>query len=542
MTFYRKHRFQTLEDMIGQPAVKFTLQAAISAGTLSHAYLLVGPRGTGKTSTARILAKIVNCENQEENSGTSSPTQTISGLPCNKCASCIAITEGSNMDVVEMDAASNRGIDDIRNLRENIKLSPTSARKKVYIIDEVHMLSGDAFNALLKTLEEPPSHVMFILATTEAQKVPATILSRVQRLDFKSAKTEELIAALERVALAEGIEVEPGAMASIAKHAQGSFRDGIKLLDQLAGFGKINEKVVMENLGLKGEDSVYVILEGIAKKDIATALKQVVNLIEAGDNAKDLIMAMLDNLQQLLLLKNGLGEQLVKEKAAEHFIALESLAKKFTLPQLVRTIDYIQKSLEQGRYTSIPSLPLELAIVECCIENTEFEPVEKVSGERLTEMAGVKECKEEEKPADIKISESKGIKVEDSVEMDQPLAPNPSVDMQKITERWAYVLETVRQYNYSLEALLRSSEVASCEEDVVVIEVPYTFHQRILEAPKSRDLLESILADILGRAIKVSTLLRPKPTKKEDVANIEVAADDEIISIAAEIFNSETIN
>lgn len=503
MVFYRKYRSQTLDELVGQTTIKQTLKSEIASGKLAHAYLFYGPRGTGKTSTARILAKIVNCEKQSPES------------PCNICSSCLSITDGSNMDVVEMDAASNRGIDDIRSLRENIKLSPSGAKKKVYIIDEVHMLSGDAFNALLKTLEEPPAHVLFILATTEVQKVPQTILSRVQRLDFKSATVEELLETLNRIVKAEKIKITDDALVMIAKRANGSFRDGVKLLDQLSSLEKIDASAVEIGLGLGAFEGLADVLTNVAEKQPKEALVLLIAQIESGVNIKELTLSALDLLRQLLLIKNDLGEQLVKgEVGEEKYKSLQILAEKFELNHLIYTIKCFQNSLEQGKFVSIPSLPLELAVVESCGLKDKL---------RLSS--------EIEIPDLSKTSKSQSV--------DMPiLSDTPNSDIQKLQDRWTYVLETVRQYNFSLEALLRQVKIASCEEKNVCLEVPYSFHQRILEAPKSRDLLESIFSDILGRVIKVSAKLGQRPLKKEDVANIEVAADDEIISIAAEIFNS----
>ena len=219
MVYYRKYRPQTLDEIIGQEHIKNALKKAHESNRLSHAYLFAGPKGSGKTSTARILAKMINCE---------------VGGPCNKCSTCLSITDGSNLDLIEIDAASNRGIDDIRELREKIKLAPTSSKKKVYIIDEVHMLTTEAFNALLKTLEEPPSHVLFILATTDPHKIPQTILSRVQRFDFQAAKEEEIIEYLKNVIKIEKLKISDEALNLIAKKSEGSFRDGLKILDQLS--------------------------------------------------------------------------------------------------------------------------------------------------------------------------------------------------------------------------------------------------------------------------------------------------------------------
>lgn len=515
MVFYRKYRPQTLDELVGQSAVKQALKSALDAGKLSHAYLFCGPRGTGKTSTARILAKIVNCSAKQN-------------IPCNKCEMCISITDGSNLDVVEMDAASNRGIDDIRSLRENIKLAPTSAKKKVYIIDEVHMLSGEAFNALLKTLEEPPSHVLFVLATTEIQKIPQTILSRVSKLDFKLAAAEELVEAMAKVAEAEGLKIKGEALSFLAKKAQGSFRDGIKLLDLVSGFDVIDEVVIGQVFKAGVFENTFLLLENIAKKDAPEGLKNLSKEIESGVNIKELTLSVLEILRQVLLIKHGLGEELVKpETGKERYTNLESLSNRYNLNHLVHVINCFQNCLEQSRYVSIPALPLELAVVESC-GNIEFEKKLDVGSEKKEKEAGNLKLEENQAPNFQHHSPASSIQ-----------HPTSDDDLSKLTEKWAYVLETVRAYNFSLEALLRNAKISSCDEHNIVVEVPYSFHQRILEAPKSRDLLESVFSDILGRSVRVATLLAQRSTKRDDIANIEVAADDEIIRVAAEIFNSE---
>lgn len=517
MVLYRKYRSQTLEELVGQQTVKLALKSALSEGKLAHAYLFCGPRGTGKTSTARILAKIVNCESKTDK-------------PCNKCSTCISITDGSNMDVIEMDAASNRGIDDIRALRENIKLAPSKAAKKVYIIDEVHMLSTEAFNALLKTLEEPPSHVLFILATTELAKIPQTILSRVQKLEFKQASLDELKEAISKVAKFEKITINDESLTILAKKAQGSFRDGIKLLDLLSIFENIDQKVIEENLGSGVFEDISVILDNIAQRESSKALKNLSLEINKGINIKELTMSFMDMLRQIFLIKHDLGESLVKnEVSLDKYKILEHLAEKFQIDHLIYILDVFQKSLEQGKFASIISLPLEIAVVESC-GNVQIEskvvPVIAILSEQ---------SESKEKQSQTEIATSPSTIAQDPRDDDSP-------DIQKLTDKWTYVLETVRAFNFSLEALLRSARISECGESRIVVEVPYSFHQRILEAPKSRDLLESIFSDILGRSIKVSTALGQKPVRAEELANVELAADDEIVRIASEIFNSETVN
>jgi len=527
MVFYRKYRAQTLEELAGQENVKQAIRSAFSQQKLAHAYLLCGPKGTGKTSTARILAKMVNCENPIENFS-----------PCNKCQSCVSITDGSSLDVIEMDAASNRGIEDIRSLRENIKLAPSSSKKKVYIIDEVHMLSGDAFNALLKTLEEPPVHVIFILATTEAQKIPQTILSRVQRLDFKPASTEELMEVLKKIAKKEGLKAEDEALMLLAKKAQGSFRDGVKFLDQISSLEKIDVATIEIHLGIGNLTGVIDLLEAIKKEDPSLALSKLTEQISTGVNPKELNLIILDTLRLLLFIKNGLGDQLVlPEIGAENYSQIKKLGEDFAVSLLLKTLDAFTKSLEQSRYVSIPSLPLEIAVVESS-ENQKSRIPEEQKMEKLGEKKVDVRENLEQMPSDVPTSRLG--EREASLILRSSDAPNLS-DLQVIQDRWNYVLETVRQNNYSLEALLRLVKISECGEKVIKIEVPYAFHQRILEAPKNRDLLAAVFSDILGRSVQISAVLGVKPVRAEDVANIEIAADDELVRLASEIFNSDSV-
>lgn len=496
--YYLKYRPQTLDEMIGQEAVKKTLLSSFQNNKLSHAYLFVGPRGTGKTSTARILAKMVNCDKFP---------------PCNKCSTCLSITDGSNLDLIEIDAASNRGIEDIRSLRDKIKLSPTRAKKKIYIIDEVHMLTMEAFNALLKTLEEPPAHALFILATTEIGKIPQTILSRVQRLDFKLARPDEISEALERIIKEEKIDIDKEALKILVRRADGSFRDGIKFLDQVSSItGKITAKSLEENLKSTQFDDLVLLIKSLAEQNTSKSLLNVSKQMENGVDIKELMLSLMGILRSLVFIKNGLGEELIKSQFTEDkYEELVTLSGSLSNQDLSIALEALQNSLEKAKFASIPSLPLELAIVEICGEKEESAK-----------------------------DQTSNIQPQDLVSNLQHLTSND--DILKLKEKWTFVLETIRPFNFSLEALLRSVNVTECTATTVIMEVPYSFHKRILEAPKNRDLLESIFSDILGRSISISTMLGNRPERKEDIANIELAADDEIIRVAAEIFNSESVN
>lgn len=528
MALYLKYRPQILDDLIGQDHVLKLLQTAHSFGKLSHAYLLCGPRGTGKTSLARILAKMVNCEFLGDSdvsksvdvitSTKSSITKSVS-IPCNKCHTCMSITDGSNMDLIEIDAASNRGIDDIRALRENVKLAPSASIKKVYIIDEVHMLTTEAFSGLLKTLEEPPEHCLFILATTEVQKIPQTILSRVQRLDFKLASVEDITKVLKKVVEGEGIKIEDRALKLLAKLSEGSFRDGVKMLDQVSTLVSITGKDI-ENLLRSGSfDQTLIILENFAKKDSSTALKNILQQIEGGVQIKELIVNLLETVRVLILIKSGLEEMAKEEIGGDNFENLKILSDNFSTKDLITISDRLQRAYEAQKASPLPSLPLEIAVVEICEESQKFEEktIEFIPG------------------SGSKVGMDKSAVKHQSIDTDVS-------DLSKIKEKWSFVLETIRPYNFSLEALLRSVKIAKCSGGLVTLEVPYSFHQRILESQKSRDLLESVFSEVLGKVVKVSTVLGTRPQRVEDIANIEVAAEDEIITMASEIFNGKLVD
>ncbi|MEM7348282.1 MAG: DNA polymerase III subunit gamma/tau, partial [Chloroflexota bacterium] len=353
---YRKWRSQTFDEVIGQQHVTQTLINALELDRVAHAYLFSGPRGTGKTSTARLLAKAVNCQHED-----------LARRPCNECHICLAINEGRLLDLIEIDAASNTGVDDIRDLRDKVNFRPAEAQIKFYIIDEVHMLSNSAFNALLKTLEEPPAHVIFVLATTEPEKIPATITSRCQRFDFKRIKLDDIVGRLAYIAEQESIAVEGDALEYIARQGGGSMRDAISVLDQLTAYGseQITLELVQNVLGAVASQSVVALVEAIIDQDIAAGLDIINQMVSDGSDPRQLAREMVEYLRSLMLVKLGNGAETLN-LPVETLTIMKQQAAKADAAAIVQATSLFNTAvidIKSGLLT-IPQLPLELAFVE----------------------------------------------------------------------------------------------------------------------------------------------------------------------------------
>jgi len=359
----RKWRPRTFDEVVGQKHVTQTLARAVALDRVAHAYLFCGPRGTGKTSTARILAKAVNCEANRHESG--GPQQGRSrGQPCDECDSCRAVTENRALDLIEMDAASNRGIDEIRSLRDKVGYSPNSSRYKVYLIDEVHELTQFAFDALLKTLEEPPAHVLFVLATTEAHKVPETILSRCQRFDFTRIKLADVVARLRQIAEAEGIEITNGALELIARRATGSLRDAENLFEQtVAAQGNVlTEDNIRGGAAATGDQRATALVKAALQRRLADALNLVAEVRDDGNDLRQFTTAVVQHLRSVLLVRAGAEASLALSADADAIEALRVVAAETPVIEVLR----LAKSLSATDFRADPQspLPLELALIE----------------------------------------------------------------------------------------------------------------------------------------------------------------------------------
>jgi DNA polymerase-3 subunit gamma/tau len=499
VALYRKWRPRIFEDVVGQGHITQTLKNQIKNHNIAHAYLFCGTRGTGKTSTAKIFARAVNCLNPKDFD------------PCNECEICNGIQHESIMDVIEIDAASNNGVDDIRELRENVKYPPTRGKYKVYIVDEVHMLSTGAFNALLKTLEEPPSYVIFILATTEPHKIPATILSRCQRFDFKRVKESDIVKRMTYICSEMNIEVEEGVFRLIARNSDGAMRDALSILDQCISFGlgKITYDDVINILGTVSEDIMFRLIDYIGEQNAKDAMELIQDLVSSGKDIHQFIKDLIEHYRNLMMTKVSKDLEGVINLSKENINRLVEQGKKLDTNSIIRAIRELSQTAVDAKYATQPRILLEVAVIkltqpmldnsiEALIERV--ETLEKIiqSGEIKVEKIAKTEIKKEEN-IENKQEEDAPIKVENL----------KTVNFDTLKKGWDKILKVIKKRKISIYAVLMEGQLIKVENNALVVAFRkgFGFHKEASGKSPYKEFIEGVIAEILGQKVQLKCVM-----------------------------------
>jgi len=561
----RKYRPATFAEVVGQEHITDLLQKGVAADRLTHAFLFTGPRGIGKTSCARILAKSLNCEK--------GPTTK----PCGVCSACKEIAQGTSFDVLEIDGASNRGIDEIRTLRENVKFAPTNGRYKIYIVDEVHMLTTEAFNALLKTLEEPPAHVKFIFATTDPNKVPATIISRCQRYDFKRVTVKAAVEFLSAICKKENLDVEEEALYAIAKAAQGSFRDALSILDQLGAVKerKVKGEDICAMLGLVEMDMLFDLAGALSEKNCANVLKIFDEIIERGKDIKQLARDLVEHFRNLMVIKIG-GKTL--GKLVDYPVAVKELyleqSKKFSLEDILLALDYFIKAQDLARVTESLRTPLEIAFARLtytgggaapAVKNVDSavakpRPAQSPATPRPAAPATSVKPNKSVSPlkterAEIKVpapaptlmpAAKPTVQQETAVAVEDNEIPDPEivggtdtpVDLERLRKSWDALTYGVSRIKMSIATYLQEGVPVDFKNGMLTIGFTpaLEFHKETLEHKENVLLVEKIFGEKLRAKIRVQYALVDKMDAPQQVP------DEPLIRSALETFQGKVVS
>jgi len=549
LPFARKYRPQTFADLIGQPHVTTTLTRALEGQRITQAYLFAGLRGVGKTSAARILAKCLNCEK--------GPTAT----PCNRCASCTHITAGNSLDVIEIDGASNRGIDEIRSLRDTVPFAPTSGPYRIYIIDEVHMLTMEAFNALLKTLEEPPAHAKFIFATTAPNKIPVTILSRCQRFDFRRIEPATMVEALARLAKAEKLTVDEPALYAIARASDGSVRDAEVILEQLASFveSAIHETDVTALLGAMESEALFSWAQAILDHNAPEALAVLMGQLDLGKEPPQLLAGLLRHLRNLLIIRStaeapsrdAMIARLIDEPA-ERLKRLEAQASHTVPQELLLLLQVVSGAYELVRRSPMAQTILELVVIKLATRE-EWQSLDQIS-RRLEQLSrGAPPSGPSQKPVSAAPTIAQAPKPAASAAKPPTVtpvsAPAPTVATRNaseaLVEQWPVFLERLGAQKMSLAAYLADAKPMHLENGTLTIGLPgFVLHQEVLTVIENRRLIERLLGELLQASVSVqyATLPEPEPGEAAAISHAVDISSPSIVQDIVKLFNATVLN
>ena len=510
---YRQYRPKTFDEVLGQEHITTTIKNQIKNNNIGHAYLFSGTKGTGKTSTAKIFSRAVNCLSPKD------------GNPCNECEICKGILDESIMDVIEMDAASNRRIDDIRELKDKVIYPPSRTKYKIYIIDEVHMLTTEAFNALLKTLEEPPKHLIFILATTEAEKLPQTILSRCQKYDFKRIKSTDITKNMGNICKELKIPVEERALKLIARNSDGSMRDALSLLDQCISYkeGELKYEDTLDILGIANTDILFKLVDNIIDRELEKALFNIDDIIQNGKDINQFIKDLIYHFRNLLIVKTSHNPMEIIDMEGETIERYREQSKKMSIDYILNSLDILNESENQAKWATQPRIILEMAIIKIVKieENKDLEErvkeLEKIISSGKITVAQNFETKANVKPT---ISKTKKTIEKPKVEIETKaiIDDGKELSIKTILNNWDNVLEAVRNTRASTHGLLREARPVSFSNNKLEIGFKdgYGFHKSAISEEHNKTLVEKVICEYFNKNISIDFIMVDEYIEEED--------------------------
>ena len=509
---YRKFRPKTFDELLGQSHVTTTLKHQIEKGNIGHAYLFSGTRGTGKTSAAKIFSRAVNCLDLQD------------GNPCNECEICKGILDETIMDVIEMDAASNNSVDDVRDLRDKVIYPPSRTKYKVYIIDEVHMLSKGAFNALLKTLEEPPKHLIFILATTEPERLPQTILSRCQRFDFKRITNEYIIKNLQGISKTLNIDIEDKALSLIARNSDGAMRDAQSLLDQCISFneGRITYENATEILGITNEDLIFNMVNDIVEKSLEKTLETIDDIIQNGKDIHQFIKDLTYHFRNLMVVKVSKNPEEIME--SEDLEGIINQSKEMELEYILKSLQILTNAEADSKWSTQPRIILEMAIIKLVKLEEQLSLEERIK--RLEMGIGkvtnniIEDKKVESKHTNVPNQPKQHIKViekpeEKTVISEEIIDDGNELSIETIHSEWSKVMQTIKTKKINIYALLLEGEAIAYENKLLTISYQegFGFHKEAISSPNNKEFVEEVVSTHFKKPIIMTFVMGNKLTK-----------------------------